>query len=329
MSGENNYVLPFRISTDELPEKDRLAIWTEVFGRGLIKVDFEAIPDAPFSQTATVRGLPGLSMISGVGGGYRASRMGSLIAEGSDDFFLQIHLQGAGQLSQLGRDAVAGSGEAVLLSGEDASSARMPGPVKYITIGVPRQALRERIPDPEALFLKPIPKHSEALRLLTGYLSLLDGTGAQLAPDTGSAFVTHVHDLCALVLAPARRTVEHAREGLRAARLHAIKRDILAYLGDVGLTLSAVAARQGISPRYVRMLFEPEDTTFSEFLLSERLARAYRILSDARYAGTPVSAIGYEAGFADLSYFNRCFRTRYGLTPSDVRAAARRENARK
>ena len=72
------------------------------------------------------------------------------------------------------------------------------------------------------------------------------------------------------------------------------------------------------------MLFKPEGITFSEFLLSERLARAHGMLSDTRFDGHAVAQIGYEAGFADLSYFNRCFRKRYGQTPSDVRAATRR-----
>jgi AraC-like DNA-binding protein len=30
-----------------------------------------------------------------------------------------------------------------------------------------------------------------------------------------------------------------------------------------------------------------------------------------------------EAGFGDLSYFNRAFRRRYGASPSDVRAPAK------
>ena len=173
-----------------------------------------------------------------------------------------------------------------------------------------------------------IPRSSEALRLLTGYLSIFDSASVQLTPDAGSlgsAFVTHVHDLCAFALKPTRDTFDQAQGGLKAARVHAIKQDILTHLGDAGLTLGAVAARQGVSPRYVGMLFEPEDITFSGFLLSERLALAHRMLCDPRYGGHAVAQIGYEAGFADLSYFNRCFRKRYGQTPSDVRAAARRE----
>jgi AraC-like DNA-binding protein len=31
------------------------------------------------------------------------------------------------------------------------------------------------------------------------------------------------------------------------------------------------------------------------------------------------AAIGADCGFNDLSYFNRCFRRRFGLTPSAAR----------
>jgi len=36
-----------------------------------------------------------------------------------------------------------------------------------------------------------------------------------------------------------------------------------------------------------------------------------------------IGAIALRVGFGDLSYFNRTFRRRYGMTPSDARAQAR------
>jgi AraC-like DNA-binding protein len=32
-----------------------------------------------------------------------------------------------------------------------------------------------------------------------------------------------------------------------------------------------------------------------------------------------ISDIAFDCGFNDLSYFNRCFRRRFGLTPSAAR----------
>jgi AraC-like DNA-binding protein len=110
---------------------------------------------------------------------------------------------------------------------------------------------------------------------------------------------------------------------VRAARLSVIKADIAANLSDCDLKAATVAARQGVTPRYVHKLFESEGTSFSEFVLSQRLGRAYRIFSDPRFFDRLISSIAFETGFGDLSHFNHCFRRRYGVTPSDVRAQAK------
>jgi AraC-like DNA-binding protein len=98
----------------------------------------------------------------------------------------------------------------------------------------------------------------------------------------------------------------------------------LSHLGEIGLSLTAVAARHGVSARYVGRLFEREGITFSEFLLLARLEQAHLMLSGLQFNGHTVASIAYTVGFGDLPYFNRAFRKRYGMTPSDARAAGRR-----
>lgn len=61
-------------------------------------------------------------------------------------------------------------------------------------------------------------------------------------------------------------------------------------------------------------------------MLGQRLARAHRALRDPRSADLKISTIAFAAGFGDLSYFNHAFRRHYGATPSDVRAAAGRQD---
>ena len=70
---------------------------------------------------------------------------------------------------------------------------------------------------------------------------------------------------CAQSLGATRANEEVApgRE-LRAARLQAIRADIAANLQDCGLSVAPVAARQGVTPRYIHRLFEGEDITFAE-----------------------------------------------------------------
>jgi AraC-like DNA-binding protein len=75
----------------------------------------------------------------------------------------------------------------------------------------------------------------------------------------------------------------------------------------------------------VRKLFEEEGSSFSSFVLAERLRAVRRMLVDRRYVHLNIAQIAHESGFGDVSYFNRAFRRHFGATPSDVREAARRE----
>ncbi len=86
------------------------------------------------------------------------------------------------------------------------------------------------------------------------------------------------------------------------------------------LSLGALAARHAISPVYIRKLFEGENTSFTQFVLDERLARVHTMLTDPRLDNRAIGGLALEAGFNDVSYFNRAFRRRYGASPSDVRA---------
>jgi len=131
-----------------------------------------------------------------------------------------------------------------------------------------------------------------------------------------------VLDLVALAVGPTSDACLAASHStLPAVRLHAIKADIAASLEDDRLDVSTVAARQGVTPRYVHRLFEREGQTYSQFVLEQRLDRAYQLLRDPLLGDRRISTIAYHVGFGDLSYFNRSFRRRYGLTPTDVRAS--------
>jgi AraC-like DNA-binding protein len=168
--------------------------------------------------------------------------------------------------------------------------------------------------------MRRIPGENGVLGLLASYLPAALGSDALGAPDSAESVARHVHDLVALIAgATGDAAAIAASRGLRAARLRAIRADVLANLDDVALSVAAVAARRGVSPRYVHKLFEGTAATFSQFVLEQRLIRAYRMLTDPRRAGETVSTVAFAVGFGDLSYFNRTFRRRYGATPSDVR----------
>jgi AraC-like DNA-binding protein len=189
---------------------------------------------------------------------------------------------------------------------------------------IPRRLIAPLVPNvDEAAKRLAIPRASAAT-LLAKYIDTVADDRSTLAPEFSRLITQHIYDLVGLLLSANRDTTEFVKQrGVRAARLHIIKADIAASLGDCNLNVVKIAARQGATPRYVQKLFETEGTTFSAFVLRERLAKAYRTLSDPRYLDRRISSVAFESGFGDLSHFNHCFRRYYGATPSDVRAEVR------
>jgi len=119
-------------------------------------------------------------------------------------------------------------------------------------------------------------------------------------------------------------TCELARErDTRAARRSEIMRVIESRSADPGLNAITVANLLGITPRYVHLLLKETGRSFTHHVLEKRLEKATALLRDPRWLDRRIADIAAEAGFADLSYFSRAFRRRYGATPSDIREAAR------
>jgi len=145
-----------------------------------------------------------------------------------------------------------------------------------------------------------------------------------LAPAMPALAARHLSELAALVIgAETDRREASALGGLRAARLAAAKSTILAMLDRPDLSAALVAARLGVSSRYLHMLFEEDGRTYGAFVKEQRLARAFRALIDPRQHGRRIIDIALETGFGDVGTFNRAFRRHFGQTPSDARAAAR------
>jgi AraC-like DNA-binding protein len=132
----------------------------------------------------------------------------------------------------------------------------------------------------------------------------------------------HIYDLAALVLDGfVRGGAARNESSIAAARLKLVQNDILERLPDHGLHIDAVAQRQGVTPRYIQRLFENNGTTFSEFVRERRLELAFRLLQERALAASTITVIAYDAGFTEISSFNRAFRKRFGATPSEIRAA--------
>ncbi|UFW46963.1 MULTISPECIES: AraC family transcriptional regulator [Bradyrhizobium] len=316
---------PVHVSTDEFPVQQRLAKWREIYGRSIANVDIEPIGDEPFHASVTFQSLPGIGIVSGSRSPAHYHLTRQHLAGARDGFGISVLISGASTTRQLGREIVGRPGTAVVISGTDPSVSTMHRMGQFLTIVLPRPELAVLLRDLDSAYARQIPAENGALRLLVQYVNTLHAAGPLDAPPLAHAVASHIIDLAALALG-AEDDVAHEAEGrgLAAARLQAIKTDIRKNLGDHELSATTLALRHGVSPRYVHKLFERDGTGFSEFVLARRLDCAQQMLKDPSFATRTISAIAFECGFGDISYFNRTFRRAYNATPSDIRSAALR-----
>ena len=324
MTDPNADASTVRLSSGAFPRRDRLTAWREEYGRKVLRLEWEPRSGTPFRAHVSARKMPELTAYHTRYSPAYVSKTRETIA--GDDAVCFLMPLGPYQIRQFGREIELAPGDGVLMSNTNEARVTSLGPGRHLGVVVPRAALRALAPDSDALLMRRIPRANQALGLLGRYLRLLHHGELPLgAPELRRAVAAHVHDLVALSLGATRDGAELAsRRGLAAARLEAMKSDILARVGQESVTTADLADRYGVSPRYVRALFEKDGTSVSDFIRQRRLERAHRMLTESRFLGMAIGAIAYEAGFTDLSNFNHAFRRRYDASPSEVRRAAAR-----
>lgn len=310
-----------RISTEAFHEDGGVEAFRETFGREILGIEIDPLDGHPLDINLTLRALPGFAMASGTLSPMRNRHTISLLD--NDDVVLVVMQSGMGEVNQYGRVATVNEGEAVLTANGAEATFTGLTPTRVINFRLSRNLLTPHVGDLDALVARPIPKDNRVLKLLVGYATLLDNQAELATAELRHLVATHMHGLATLLLGGGG-DLGLPEQGLRAARLRAIKDHILERIEHPGLTLADVARSQQISESYIRQLLAENGTTFTDFVLDGRLTRAHRMLIDPLYADRSISAAAYEAGFGDLSYFNRTFRRRYGATPSDIRRAMQR-----
>jgi AraC-like DNA-binding protein len=313
-----------RFSTADLPEKKPVAIWRDQYGRTLLRAHIEPVDDASYEATVASRTLPGLQLVSGRFNAGRTTRTREMMAVGNDDLYLFVNQTGDITVSVRGRDVTLGENDAVLISSGETVVFDRRTLGESITTRIPYAMLSPMVVGVDDAVMHRIPSNTAALKLLTSYASaLLDEDHAMTTPAHRHRVAAHVHDLAALTLGATLEAADVANgRGMAAARLRAAKIYTIENISSREISVGGVALHLGVTQRYLQRLFELDGTTFSAFLLGQRLARAYRMLSEPQAVQRPVGVIAYDVGFGDLSYFNRCFRRLYGATPKDIREAA-------
>jgi AraC-like DNA-binding protein len=309
--------IALRLSSRSLAGPDSDEAFHELYGRRILKVEIEPLQDEPIDVDISLRTLPGLAIATAETSPILCRHTAMMID--NDDPVIVFNYSGSATYRQNGHETHIGPGEAILTTNGLVGTALCHVARRQVNCRISRALIAPLVKDFDDAIGKPI--NNPVLPYLLSYLKLVNGNQPLSYPGVQRTVVTHILDLAALLLGARSDAAEIARErGVPAARMQRLKDYIVAEAGDPGLTLTTVAEKHGISTSYVRKLFEAEGTNFTEFVLNQRLARAYLMLTDPGSFDRPITDIAHAAGFNDLSYFYRTFRRVYGAVPSDIRA---------
>ncbi|MBF56459.1 MAG: AraC family transcriptional regulator [Halomonas sp.] len=308
-------------STSNYPEAERLEASQDIYA-AMANIDV-SLPrgNAPEIETR-IRLLPGISIALIKTSPLTVKRRSRQIQDGNDDFALLLNPAGRSAW----RSELDGVGEIECLPGAGCFSFNdRPGSIEFhgnrtymLNICFSRALLGPLVNDLENA------RKSPHLSRETFYLLAQCATDLVREPGPKDpsiiAETNQLLDLAALSVGASRDIEITARHrGLKQARLRAVKADlrISAWHGDT--SLSWLAKRHGVSPGYIRAMFEQEGQSFTDYLLGIRLERVFRCLRSPAHAHKKVADIIYDAGFNNPSWFYRAFRRRFGLTPGEAR----------
>jgi AraC-like DNA-binding protein len=309
-----------RFSTDDLPERDRIAYTREVYGRRICGLEVEPDAGVPFHFSQSLTILPELCFSKIDCSPHKIYRTRSLLADGNDDLFLYWCESAPFVTNNCGHEAHVIPGSGVSSSAADTGVNHFAETKNFTSVTLRRRLVKAVAPSIEDLLARPISGETPALRLLKGYLNLWQNGELAATAQEQQALSNHVYDLIALIYGAKGDAAEQAAQGGgRAAQLAMIQREIAHSFADPDFSLLELARRTNTHPRHVQRLLEQANSSFVREMIEHRLTLARDMLRSPRHRHQTVTEISYACGFGNISHFNRQFRLHFGATPTEVR----------
>jgi AraC-like DNA-binding protein len=122
------------------------------------------------------------------------------------------------------------------------------------------------------------------------------------------------------LLFPQDQQLSAPEHELATALEQAMSRD-MAYREE-NLTITRLAAKLEVPESRLRRLINQNlgHRNFNDFLNTRRLKEVSAALVDAKTRHLPILTLALEAGFQSIGPFNRAFKRRFGMTPTEFRA---------
>ena len=299
-------------STADVPRAEAFDYWMEVACANIANHEVEPLDRRAFSAWMQAESLADLPIARWSSAPHNA-RAGS---NDTDDLLLLFHTR-TEQVQFAGHSIEMNSNGLVLFDTREAYVARAPEPIKAIGLRIPRDVLARRIRIARGIVNRPVSRSASAdAALLEAFVRDLVRVGpSNLSRAAGTLVREQLLDLTGVVFGAA----DGVTPKLGAASHLATLRLRAAIDRDPRDSRESIAAAAGISVRHANRLLALEGTSILRLLTERRLGQCREAIENQRHR--KIGDIAFAYGFRDPSHFGRAFKSRFGLTPSDYRAA--------
>jgi AraC-like DNA-binding protein len=317
----NPYIVPHReASTDAVPPHERLAFWDEYNSSELIGLRCSSFTEQGLDARQRNFDLGFLKLADIAGNAHVIERTPDLLRRyPRQSIFMAVVVEGEIFLYQNGRCIGARPGDILIY----------PTWEPYLC-GYARQARQFIVDWPcgtgSGRTLKTngpikIDGSFQGARALGSELAkMLNGFVAQPLVSEADRIADRMHALCyALLTLPHDLDRSGVPSYVRRLRAEAF---IAERLDDGRLDAAMVARHVGLSQRHLNRLFAEDGWTVTRWIWEQRLALSFRLLTDPHHRRLAIADIAQRCGFASAAHFTSAFKSRYGLTPSEQRAAS-------
>jgi AraC-like DNA-binding protein len=293
----------------------------ELVSQRLLNLDFQKIDDSPFqSSIRSVVRSPDLHAVRWTHSPGLTFRDHRLVKDGDESMSLIYPVNCTITVTHLDREQRLTPGHSMLLRHDAVGSIGAHQACRFVALVIAPTTLEKGGLLDRGLLAESWPDQIPALRLLKAYMSVLAAARVQRPPDRlEEAAGRHIIELIQLAVSQmSDRPIRVDTEAIAHARLAVVLAFLRREFRQPGLNVTVTAAAHNLSPRYLHRLMERANIRFTAYVNELRLNAAHAALQDTRRLS--VSAIALDVGFSDLAHFNRLFKKRFGVTPSDVRA---------
>lgn len=299
-------------ATADVDQLERLDFWNRIASETFSGLLIDS-PKETFNAEMWRWTLDDLTMIRPRSPNAVVQRDADIARQAGDK--VMLHLQHSGScLHTQGREAhELRAGDFVLTDSNKHYRVELSRANDMLVIEMPRAAIADRIPHLSDFLSRRLPGATPSRRLLHDFILSLwrQGDQSHADPHWREGVSGVFFDL--LTLAVSDATVSSENKIIN--KLFSL---VETRLCDPDLRTPMLADELGVSIRTVQNAFATIGETPSAFILDQRLVRAADRLIAAPQLS--ITNVAYESGFNDCSYFTRCFKQKYGASPSAYRA---------